>query len=101
MPPSFAPCWGNRSDTKLDLAPASLIFGGRFGNPSVFVGVGEGPVSREHFIVGRMKIRFGPAAFLLIVFMVPSTYTSMWCYLMAASRPRCSNVLSDNLTSLE
>ena len=50
------------------LRPFSLLFGGRFGNPSVFVGVGEGPVSREHFIVGRIQIRLGPAAFPLLVF---------------------------------
>ena len=81
--------------------PHSLFFGGRFENPSVFVGVGKGPVSREHFIVERMKIRFGPAAFPLLVFMVPSTYTSMRCYLLAASRSRCSNILSDIITSLE
>ena len=100
MPPSFAPFRGNGSDTKLGLAPPLYFLGGD-SETSVFVGVGEGPVSREHFIVGRIQIRFGPAAFPLFVFMVPSTYTSMWCYLLAASRPRCSNVLSDNLTSLE
>ena len=91
MPPSF----------ETTLRPPSLFFGGRFGNPPVFVGMGEGPVSREHFIVGKMKIRFGPAAFPLLVFMIPSTYTSMWCYLLAAPRSRCSNVLSDIITSLE
>ena len=55
-------------------------FGGRFGNPSVFVGMGGGAVSRERFGVGRIQIIFGPAAFPLVVFMIPSTYTSMWCY---------------------
>ena len=99
MPPSFASFFRNGSDTKLRFAP-SLLFGGRFGNPSVFVGVGEGPVSREHFIVRRIQIRFGPAAFPLLVLMIPSTDTSMWCYLLAASRSRCSNALSDMLTSL-
>ena len=79
MPFPFASFLGKVGQIQNYAAPPLSNFGGRFGNPSVFVRVGGGAVSREHFGVGRIQIIFGPAAFPLVVFMIPSTYTSMWC----------------------